>query len=135
MTSANQTNRPTPPATNDRTRRLFRASALVAALAMMWLAFTPPTGADGGLPWDKANHCLAFLVLTVLTGRGWPRLSVGGLAAIMLAAGIGVELVQGLPAVGRDADVWDVIADMAGIAVGWSVLSVAGRSGWPGFRE
>jgi len=68
-------------------------------------------------------------------GRGWQALSAAKLAAIMLAAGIGIELVQGLPAVGRDADVWDVVADMAGFALGWAVLAVGRRRGWPGFRE
>lgn len=135
MTGANQANRRTPPATNGPARRLFRAAALVVALAMMWLSFTPPTGAASGLPWDKANHCLGFLVLTVLTGLGWSRLSAARLAAIILAAGIGIELVQGLPAVGRHADVWDVVADMAGFALGWAVLAVGRRRGWPGFRE
>ena len=101
----------------------------------MWLAFTPPTGVDSGLPWDKANHGVSFLVLTVLTGCGWPRLSPVRLGAIMLAGGIGIELVQGLPAVGRDADVWDVVADMAGFVLGWAVLAVGRRRGWPGFRE
>lgn len=135
MTGANHRNRRTPPGRNGPGPRLFRAAALVVAAAMMWLAFTPSTGVDSGLGWDKANHCFGFLVLTVLTGCGWPGLSAARLAAIMLAAGIGIELVQGLPAVGRDADVWDVVADMAGFALGWAVLVVGRRRGWPGFRE
>ena len=43
----------------------------------------------------------------------------------MLALGIGIELVQGLPAVGRDADVWDVVADMTGFLAGWGLLTAA----------
>jgi VanZ family protein len=62
-------------------------------------------------------------VLTVLTGRGWPAWSRIVLVLIMLAAGIGIELVQGLPQVGRDADVLDVVADGAGILAGLCVLA------------
>ncbi len=116
-------------------RRLFRVAALVFAAAMMWFAFTPPTGVDSGLPWDKANHFVGFLTLTVLGGCGWRRLPAARTAAIMLAFGTGIELVQGLPAVGRDADVWDVVADMAGFALGWLALSVWRRHGPAGFRE
>lgn len=81
------------------------------------------TDVASGLPWDKANHALAFIVLTALTGRGWPRLSAIALATIMLAAGIGIELVQGLPRIGRDADIWDVVADGVGIIAGLAALS------------
>jgi VanZ family protein len=92
-------------------------------MVIAWLAFRPSIGAEGGLPWDKANHALAFIVLTALTGRGWPRLSRTVLVLMMLAAGVGIELVQGLPQIGRDADVWDVAADAVGIAVGLGLLA------------
>lgn len=85
---------------------------------MAWLAFQPSTGMESGLPWDKANHAAAFVVLTVLAGCGWPGLSRIALVLTMLAAGIGIELVQGLPQIGRDADVRDVVADGVGIAAG-----------------
>jgi VanZ family protein len=92
-------------------------------MVVAWLAFRPSTGAESGLPWDKANHALAFVVLTTLAGRGWPALSRTMLVLIMLAAGVGIELIQGLPQVGRDADVWDVAADAVGIAAGLALLS------------
>ncbi|HYC98043.1 hypothetical protein [Brevundimonas sp.] len=77
---------------------------------------------------------MAFLLLTALAGRGWPGLSRTALVLIMLAAGVGIELVQGLPQIGRDADVWDVVADAAGIAAGLAVLKQLGRRPRP-FRE
>lgn len=135
MSGTNHGNRRTRLSLNGPGPGAFRAATLIVALVLAWLAFRPATGADVGLPWDKANHCFSFLVLTVLTGCGWPGLTAGRTAAIMLAAGIGIELVQGLPAVGRDADIWDVVADMAGFVLGWGVLVVARRRGWPGFRE
>lgn len=113
---------------------MFRLATLVVGLALAWLAFRPSTGVDVGLPWDKANHCFSFVVLTVLTGCGWPRLTTARLAAIMLAVGTGIELVQGLPAVGRHAEVQDVVADMVGFVIGWGLLWLGRRGGWPGFR-
>lgn len=89
---------------------------------MSWLAFRPAPRVEPGLPWDKLHHAAAFLLLTVLVGKGWPRLGPVALTAVMLAAGIGIELIQGLPAIGRDADVWDVVADAVGVAAGLLAL-------------
>ena len=112
----------------------FRLATLTVGVVLAWLAFRPSTGPDVGLPWDKANHCFSFVVLTVLTGCGWPRLTMTWLAAIMLAVGTGIELVQWLPAVGRHAEVQDVAADMVGFALGWGLLWLGRRGGWAGFR-
>jgi len=109
--------------------RLFRLAAVVAALIVGWFAFRPATEVEGGLPWDKANHALAFLVLTVLTGLGWPRLSRLWLVALMLMAGGAVELIQGLDVIGRDADAMDVVADGVGILAGLAILRVQGIRG------
>lgn len=131
MRRANHPDRPNPDSRNGPHRRLFRTATLAWSVAMAWLAFQPPTGVDSGLPWDKANHALAFIVLTVLVGRGWPTLSRGALFLMMLAAGVGIELVQGLPQIGRDADVADVVADVAGIVAGLGLLAWLERAREP----
>ena len=79
------------------------------------------------MPWDKGNHALAFMVLTVLTGLGWPRLSSTSLLLIMVVAGVAIELVQGLPVIGRDVDVLDVVADVAGTLLGLLFIALASR--------
>lgn len=127
MTRANLGARPGHGDHNGFAARLFRMATLVWTIVIAWLAFRPATGPDAGLPWDKANHALAFLVLTVLVGRGWPRLTAPVVALIMLAAGVAIELVQGLPAIGRDADLWDVVADAVGTGVGLGVLAWLAR--------
>ena len=114
---------------------MFRAGTIVFAFVVAWFAFTPSTGVESGLPWDKANHAVAFLTWTVLAGCGWPRAGFLRIAALMLALGTAVELVQGLPAVGRDADVWDVVADMTGVVAGWALLMVSGARTRLGLRE
>lgn len=123
MRRANHPDRPDPEPANGPGLRLFRTATLVWAVVIAWLAFRPSTGLEGGLPWDKANHAVAFVVLTALTGRGWPVLSRTLLVLTMLAAGVGIELVQGLPSIGRDADVWDVVADGVGVAAGLVLLA------------
>lgn len=125
-------NHPGPEPRNEPGLRLFRTATLGWAIIIGWLAFRPSTGLEGGLPWDKANHAVAFVVLTLLAGRGWPGRSRTALVLIMLAAGAGIELVQGLPQIGRDADVWDVVADAVGIAGGLAGLAwLRRRAGGP----
>jgi VanZ family protein len=105
----------------------LRVCAAGLALIVAWLAFRPATEVAGGLPWDKGNHALAFMVLTVLTGLGWPRLSSTSLLLIMVVAGVAIELVQGLPVIGRDVDVLDVVADVAGTLLGLLFIALASR--------
>ena len=64
----------------------FRLAALAWAVIVAWLAFRPSTGLDVGLPWDKANHAMAFVVLTLLTGAGWPRWPWRQLLLLMMGA-------------------------------------------------
>ena len=114
----------------------FRALACVLVVVIAWLAFRPSTGADQGLPWDKANHALAFLVLTIVSARGWPGAGVWRLGAVMLLAGVAIEMIQGLPLVARDRDGWDVVADMAGFGLGWiAALGLRRRRAFGGVRE
>lgn len=123
MNTTNHEERRPSPQSNTRRRDMFRTGTVVFAFAVAWFAFTPATGVESGLPWDKANHAVAFLTWTLLAGCGWPRAGVARIAAVMLGLGIAIELIQWLPAIGRDADVWDVVADMVGFAMGWGVLA------------
>lgn len=111
--------------------RFFRLAAVGFTLIVAWFAFRPAVDVQGGLPWDKGNHALAFLILTLLTGLGWPRMSRQWLVGLMLVSGVGIELIQGLAAVGRDADAVDVVADAVGITAGLVLLSAQGIKGKP----
>lgn len=108
-------------------QRMMRAVALVVWGVVVWLALRPSTDIETGLSWDKANHALAFLVLTALTAIGWPRLRRLPLVALMMVAGCAIELIQGLPVIGRDADLMDVVADGAGVLLGLIVLAALDR--------
>ncbi len=104
--------------------RLAFAAALAATL---WFAFAPSRGGPPLLPWDKAEHYLAFFVLTGLAMAAFPKVPFVFVAAGMSALGAVIELVQGMPFVHRDCDVWDWVADtfailsVAAVAVGWQL--------------
>jgi len=105
-------------------RAVLRAEARLAFLGFaalsMVLALNPgvPGLPASVLGWDKLEHAAAFAALGVLLRYGWPKVSWRLQAAALLAYGVAIELVQGLPAVGRTPSAADVAADGAGIVIG-----------------
>ena len=93
---------------------LTRLAAALATVATLWLAFEPPGDGPGLIPWDKAGHFLSFYVLTILYVLAAPRVPRWAVVALLIGAGGLIEVVQGQ--VGREADVLDWLADIAGIA-------------------
>jgi VanZ family protein len=69
--------------------------------------------------WDKAEHFLAFYVLTGLAVAAFPRGSLLVIAVALSAFGAFIELIQGLSFVGRDRDIQDWITDT--IAIGMAL--------------
>jgi hypothetical protein len=69
--------------------------------------------------WDKAEHFLAFYVLTGLAVAAFPRGSLFVIAVALSAFGAFIELIQGLSFVGRDRDIQDWITDS--IAIGMAL--------------
>ena len=70
--------------------------------------------------WDKAQHALAFAVLTGLALLLWPQWA-GRVVLGMLAFGAGIELAQW--AVGwRFAEWADLAADAVGVLVAWVMI-------------
>jgi hypothetical protein len=75
----------------------------------------PPAHAPHLFAWDKAEHFLAFYVLAFLATAAYPRV---GLAVIVLSLslfGAVIELVQALPFIHRDCDIWDWVADVIAV--------------------
>jgi len=70
--------------------------------------------------WDKAQHALAFVVLTGWALLLWPHVAMR-VALGMLAYGAGLEVAQW--AVGwRFAEWADLAADAVGVFVAWSLV-------------
>lgn len=68
-------------------------------------------------PGDKFQHMLAFATLAALGTLAYPRLSALRLAAGLAAFGAAIEFIQMIPALHRDAELGDWIADILAVAL------------------
>lgn len=75
----------------------------------------PPGRAPHLFAWDKAEHFVAFYVLTFLAAAAFPRLRMLIVLLALSLFGAIIELVQALPFIHRDCDFWDWVADVAAI--------------------
>lgn len=104
--------------------RLFQVAfglAVVLAFVMATLPHPPE------IPWhpeDKIQHITAFVVLTVLAIPAFPRARLAYIALGLSTFGGLIEIVQAIPALHRDPDWLDWLADTVAIlgALGVTVL-------------
>jgi hypothetical protein len=96
--------------------RIAQAAFFAALIFTFYSAVIPPQDALHLVPWDKAEHFLAFYGLTGLAVAAFPRRNLFILAALLSGFGAFIEYVQGLDVVHRDRDFWDWVADT--IAIG-----------------
>jgi hypothetical protein len=97
--------------------RLAQVAFFAALIFTFYSAVIPPQKAVKLVPWDKAEHFLAFYALTGLAVAAFPRRNLFVLAALLSAFGAFIELVQGLSIVSRDRDFWDWVADTVAICM------------------
>jgi VanZ family protein len=118
-------------------RRPHRAAATlrfaaygVAVAVLLYLTQAPSEDLPHESLWDKAEHAIAWFVLTAIGLVFWPR-RPGRIAAFAFAFGALVEILQSSLPFGRDGDVRDLVADSAGIlaalAIWAAVRRLAGR--------
>jgi VanZ family protein len=88
-------------------RLLFWAAAFFAFL----MAVLPHPPELPGNPSDKLQHVAAFATLGVLGAWAYAEASILQLAAGLSLFGAVIEVVQAIPALHRDSDVKDWIAD------------------------
>lgn len=103
--------------------RTIFLGAFFFATIMAWLPHPPPLP---GEPGDKFQHVLAFAALGLLGMRAFPRLRHGYLLAALAAHGALIELVQAIPALHRDSDLKDWIADVAAVAAAIAIVRAIG---------
>lgn len=113
-----------------KTAPLLRALAILFWLALcltlvMALVPRPPVGPLGVN--DKVQHMAAFAVLSLLAWLAFPRQRLSVLFLTLAAIGGLIEILQMIPALHRDADVKDWIADC--LAIG-GVLALGGVWRW-----
>jgi hypothetical protein len=97
--------------------RLAQAAFFAALIFTFYSAVIPPQKAVQLVPWDKAEHFLAFYALTGLGVAAFPRRNLFLVAALLSAFGAFIEFVQGLAIVHRDRDFWDWVADTVAIVM------------------
>jgi hypothetical protein len=69
-----------------------------------------------GQPNDKVQHIMAFTTLAALGSFAYPRIALLRLLAGLSLFGAFIEVVQAIPALHRDSDVLDWVADTAAVA-------------------
>lgn len=106
------------------TRAIF-ALLLVFTLYMAWTPKPPhlPIDRFG----DKAEHMLAFATLSVMAAIAFPRARLARIGERLSFLGALVEVVQNIPALHRDCDILDWIADTAAITVTLLIVALVRR--------
>jgi hypothetical protein len=97
-------------------RRPARAGYWVLVALVFILSVTQPFTPGGVEPSDKVNHFAAFYVLELGAAVLFPRRPLWFAAVLLIAYGGVIEIVQGLPFVGRDRDIVDWFTDAAAVA-------------------
>jgi hypothetical protein len=102
--------------------RLAQAVFVAAVIFTFYSAVIPPKHAVQLVPWDKAEHFIAFYVLTGLGAAAFPGRRLWVIGALLSAFGALIEIVQGLSIVHRDRDFWDWVADTIAVIAALSPM-------------
>ena len=102
--------------------RLAQAAFFSALVFTCYSAVISPAHAVQLVPWDKAEHFIAFYALTGLGVAAFPRRQLWVIGVLLSALGALIEFVQGLPVVHRDRDFWDWVADTIAIIAALSPM-------------
>lgn len=103
---------------------LFLA-ALLFTLVMAWLPHPPSVP---GNPNDKIQHIAAFACLSLLGAMAFPAFPLARLGERLSFLGAIIEVVQAIPALHRDCDIRDWIADTLAVIVALFVVGALRRS-------
>ena len=96
---------------------LLRLAFWGAALFAFVMAVLPHPPSIPGAPSDKVQHIAAFLLLGALASAAYSRTSPLVLGAGLSLFGAFIEIVQAVPALHRDSDPVDWLADTAAAAL------------------
>ncbi|MEO7565004.1 MAG: hypothetical protein ABIR63_08770, partial [Sphingomicrobium sp.] len=104
--------------------RLLKSAFWAAAVFAFVMAVLPHPPRLPGSPSDKIQHITAFATLGLLSGLAYPRTAIIRLIVLLSLFGAVIEIVQAIPALNRDSDAIDWIADtiacaLVVAALGW----------------
>jgi VanZ family protein len=103
--------------TSERRLAILRFAFWAAVVISFTMAVVPQPPQLPGAPSDKVQHIAAFLVLGGLASFAYPRTSPVYLGTGLSLFGAFIEVVQYIPALHRDGDPIDWIADTAAAAL------------------
>lgn len=94
--------------------RIARVVFWISLMAVLALA-TYPTEVLPDYYSDKSQHIAAFAALTALALFSYPHTGLLRIGAALILFGGLIELIQMVPAIGRDGDLKDFVADIAAV--------------------
>ncbi len=97
--------------------RLAQAAFFAAALLTLVMASLPHPPHVPGSPPDKLQHMLAFATLAALGLVAFPRVRPMLLLLGLVGFGALIEAIQAIPALNRDSDIMDLMADAAAVII------------------
>jgi hypothetical protein len=95
----------------------------VALLGTLIAALLPGSQAPDLGAGDKINHIVAFVTLAVIAAAAWPRARLWQIGGVLSAFGGAIEGLQALPAIARDAEWADWVADTTAVVVALVVVA------------
>jgi len=98
-------------------QRLARATFWAALLFAFVMATLPHPPQVMGTMWDKAQHMIAFAVLTALACIAFATTRTRTILLWLAGFGALIEFVQAIPALHRDSDIHDWAADLIAISL------------------
>ena len=98
-----------------RASRTARSIFWAAACFAFVMAVLPHPPEVPGHPNDKVQHIAAFATLAILGSFAYPRAALTKLLLWLSLFGAAIEVVQAIPALHRDSDVLDWLADTAAV--------------------
>jgi len=102
-------------------RRLYIALGWLLVAAVIWMSVTPSPPKVDFEQSDKAGHLLAYgLVMFWFAQLYAARAARIGYAALFVLMGVGLEFVQAQLGY-RTYEVFDMLANSAGVLVGWAL--------------
>ena len=110
--------------------RFLRPAFWAAALFAFVMAVLPHPPQLPGEPEDKVQHVLAFATLALLGGFAFERMRLVALLVRLSLFGALIEVVQAIPALHRDSDVVDWLADTIAAAAVLALIAYRRRASY-----
>jgi hypothetical protein len=108
-------------------QRLIRLAFWLALAVTLVMALLPNPPALPVQATDKVQHMAAFAALTFLAALGFPSLRLRVIFVCMAALGLAIEVLQMIPALHREAQASDWLADCVATA---ATLLLCGALRW-----